>query len=73
MVEVMKTMFLSWEAFEPQQLRVIEVGSKEVTLIYENESRLALEFSDEDQAERFLNGLVGSLMHPEPPDEVRWN
>lgn len=70
----MKTTFLSWEAFEPQQLRTIEVASTEVTLIYNNDSQLALEFADEDQVDRFLNGLVSSLIHSESDDDtVRWN
>ena len=69
----MKTMFLSWEAFQPQQLRTIQVASTEVTLIYKNDSELALEFSDEDQANRFLNELAGSLLRADADDPVPWN
>lgn len=69
----MNTVFISWQAFEPQQLRTIEISDNEVTLIYRNESELALAFSDPDQLDRFLNGLVVSLLHQESPDDVKWN
>ena len=69
----MNTVFVSWQAFEPQQLQTIEVSDNEVTLIYRNESELALAFDDSDQLDRFLNGLVRSLLHQDSPESVRWN
>ena len=69
----MNTVFVSWQAFEPQQLQTIEVSDNEVTLIYRNESELALAFDDSDQLDRFLNGLVRSLLQQDSPDSVRWN
>ena len=69
----MNTVFLSWEAFEPHQLRLIEVSDNEVTLIYKNDSELELAFSNPDQLDRFVNGLVGSLLHQGASEEVRRN
>lgn len=69
----MNTVFISWQAFEPQQLRTIEVSDNEVTLIYRNESELALAFDDPDQLDRFINSLVVSLLHQESPEDVKWN
>ena len=69
----MNTVFISWQAFEPHQLRTIEVSDNEVTLIYRNESELALAFSDPDQLDRFINGLVVSLIHGDSPEDVRRN
>ena len=38
-----------------------------------NESELELEFSDEQQLDRFVTHLVFSLVNRESPQEVRWN
>jgi len=68
----MNTTFVSWQAFEPNQLRAIEIDHNELTLVYENDSALALAFSDEEQLDRFVSHLVTSISHQEP-EEVKWN
>jgi hypothetical protein len=67
------TAFLSWQGFQPNELRLIEVDRNELTLIYNNDSELELEFADEDQLDRFVSHLVTSLVNRESPEEVRWN
>jgi hypothetical protein len=67
------TAFLSWQGFQPNELRLIEVDHTELTLIYNNDSELELEFADEDQLDRFVSHLVTSLVNRESPEEVRWN
>jgi len=69
----MNTTFLSWQTFQPNELRTIEIDSNELTLIYNNDSALDLEFADEEQLDRFVSHLVLSLVHRESPEEVRWN
>ena len=69
----MNTTFLSWQAFQPNELRTIEIDHNELTLIYSNDSELELQFSDEDQLDRFVSHLVLSLVNRESPDDVRWN
>jgi hypothetical protein len=67
------TAFLSCQGFQPNELRLIEVDHTELTLIYNNDSELELEFADEDQLDRFVSHLVTSLVNRESPEEVRWN
>jgi hypothetical protein len=69
----MNTTFLSWQAFQPNELRTIEIDNNELTLIYNNDSALDLEFADEEQLDRFVSHLVLSLVDRESPEEVRWN
>ena len=69
----MNTTFLSWQAFHPNELRTIEIDRNGLTLIYENESELELEFADEEQLDRFVSHLVTSMVHRENPEEVLWN
>ena len=69
----MNTMFLSWQEFEPAELRTIEIDRTELTLVYENESTLELAFSDEEQLDRFVSHLVLSLVNRGSAQEVRWN
>ena len=69
----MNTTFLSWQTFQPNELRTIEIDNNELTLIYNNDSALDLEFADEEQLDRFVSHLVLSLVHRESPEEVRWN
>jgi hypothetical protein len=71
--EAMNTTFLSWQAFQPSELRQIEINDNELTLIYNNDAELDLEFADEDQLDRFVSHLVVSLVNRESPEEVRWN
>jgi hypothetical protein len=49
----MNTTFLSWQSFEPNALRTIEIDNNELTLIYDNDSALDLQFADEEQLDRF--------------------
>ncbi|HEV8543423.1 MAG TPA: hypothetical protein VGR78_13590 [Verrucomicrobiae bacterium] len=69
----MNTTFLSWQGFQPNQLRTIEIDRNEVTLVYNNESELELEFADEEQLDRFISHLVISLVNRDAPEEVKWN
>jgi hypothetical protein len=69
----MNTAFLSWQGFEPNELRTIEIDRNEVTLVYNNEAELELEFADEEQLDRFISHLVISLVNRETPEEVKWN
>lgn len=69
----MNTAFLSWQAFQPSELRLIEIDHTELTLVYNNDSELELEFADEAQLDRFVSHLVLSLVNRESPEEVRWN
>ena len=69
----MNTTFLSWQSFEPAELKLIEIANNELRLVYNNESELELEFKDEGQLDRFVTHLVFSLVNRESPDEVRWN
>ena len=69
----MNTTFLSWQAFEPSELRLSEIDRNELTLIYNNDSELELEFADEQQLDRFVSHLVVSLVNRESPEDVRWN
>ncbi len=69
----MNTTFLSWQSFQPSELRTIEIDKNELTLIYNNDSALDLEFPDEEQLDRFVSHLVLSLVNRESPEEVRWN
>ena len=69
----MNTTILSWQAFEPSELRLIEIDRNELTLIYNNDSELELEFADEQQLDRFVSHLVVSLVNRESPEDVRWN
>ena len=69
----MNTTFLSWQAFQPSELRTIEIDNNELTLIYDNDSALDLQFADEEQLDRFVSHLVLSLVNRESPEEVRWN
>jgi hypothetical protein len=69
----MNTTFLSWQGFQPNELRLIEVDRNELTLIYNNDSELELEFADEEQLDRFVSHLVISLVNRESPEEVKWN
>jgi hypothetical protein len=69
----MNTTFLSWQAFEPSELRTIEIDRNELTLIYDNDSALELQFGDEEQLDRFVSHLVLSLVNRESSEEVRWN
>jgi hypothetical protein len=69
----MNTTFLSWQALEPAELKLIEIDNNELKLVYNNESELELEFKDEDQLDRFVTHLVFSLVNREAPEEVRWN
>jgi hypothetical protein len=69
----MNTTFLSWQAFQPNELRTIEIDRNELTLVYSNDSALELEFGDEEQLDRFVSHLVLSLVNREPPEDIRWN
>jgi hypothetical protein len=69
----MNATFLSWNSFEPNELRTIEIDNNELTLIYNNDSALDLQFADEAQLDRFVSHLVLSLVNRESPEEVRWN
>lgn len=69
----MNTTFLSWQAFQPAELRLIEIDHNELTLIYNNDSELELEFADSEQLDRFVSHLVLSLVNRESPEDVRWN
>jgi hypothetical protein len=69
----MNTTFVSWQAFQPNDLRAIEIKENELTLVYENESELELAFADEEQLDRFVSHLVISLANRQSPEEVRWN
>ena len=69
----MNTTFVSWQAFQPNELRAIEIDHNELTLVYENESELELAFTDAEQLDRFVSHLVISLVNRESPEEVRWN
>jgi hypothetical protein len=69
----MNTVFLPWQAFDTNDLRVIEIDHHEVTLIYNNDTELALSFPDQDQLETFVSHLVGSLICQDAPDHVKWN
>ena len=69
----MNTTFLSWQAFQPNELRTIEIDRNELTLIYNNDSALELQFGDEEQLDRFVSHLVLSLVNRESPEDVRWN
>jgi hypothetical protein len=69
----MNATFLSWQGFQPNELRLIEVDRNEITLIYNNDAELELEFADEEQLDRFVSHLVVSLVNRESPEEVRWN
>ncbi len=52
---------------------MIEIDHNELTLIYNNDSELELEFADEQQLDRFVSHLVVSLVNRESPEDVRWN
>lgn len=69
----MNTVFLSWEAFQPHQLRMIEINDRELTLIYQNDAQVDLAFADMEQLDRFVGRLVGSLIHAETDDRLQWN
>lgn len=69
----MNTTFLSSHKFEPGELRVIEINNNELTLVYNNDAELELEFADEEQLDRFVSHLVISLVNRESPEEIRWN
>ena len=69
----MNTTFLSWQAFQTNELRTIEIDRTELTLIYENDSALELQFADEEQLDRFVSHLVTSMVHRETAEEVMWN
>lgn len=69
----MNTTFLSWQTFQAGELRQIEINQNELTLIYNNDAELDLEFADEEQLDRFVSHLVVSLANRESPEEVRWN
>jgi hypothetical protein len=69
----MNTTFVSWQAFQANDLRAIEINQNELTLVYQNDAELELAFADEDQLDRFVSHLVTSLVHRESPEEVRWN
>ena len=69
----MNTTFVSWQAFQANDLRAIEINQNELTLVYQNDAELELAFADEDQLDRFVSHLVTSLVHREAPEEVRWN
>ena len=69
----MNTTFLSWQAFEPSELRLIEIDQNELKLVYTNDAELELEFADEAQLDRFVSHLVVSLVNRESTEEVRWN
>jgi len=69
----MNTTFLSWPSFQPNELRTIEIDQNELTLIYDNDSSLELEFGDEEQLDRFVSHLVLSLVNRESPENARWN
>ena len=69
----MNTTFLSWQAFQPSELRQIEIDHNELTLIYDNDAELELEFADEEQLDRFVSHLVTSMVNRESPEDVRWN
>ena len=69
----MNTTFVSWQAFQANDLRAIEINQNELTLVYQNDAELELAFADEDQLDRFVSHLVTSLVHRESPEEMRWN
>ena len=69
----MNATFLSWQSFRPNELRTIEIDRNELTLVYNNDSALELEFGDEEQLDRFVSHLVLSLVSHESPEDVRWN
>ena len=69
----MNTTFLSWQAFEPSELRLIEIDHNELKLVYHNDAELELEFANEQQLDRFVSHLVTSLVNRESPEDVRWN
>ena len=69
----MNTTFLSWQAFQANELRTIEIDHNELTLIYSNDSAVELEFGDEDQLDRFVSHLVLSLVQRDSAEETRWN
>jgi hypothetical protein len=69
----MNTTFVSWQSFQPNELRAIEINQNALTLVYENESAVELAFGDEDQLDRFVSHLVTSLAHRESEEDVKWN
>jgi hypothetical protein len=69
----MNTAFVSWQTLQPNELRLIEVDKNELTLIYNNDSEIELEFSDAEQLDRFLSNLVLSLVNRESAEELQWN
>jgi hypothetical protein len=69
----MNTPFLSWDTFEANELRTIEIDDNELRLVYSNDSALELEFADEAQLDRFVSHLVLSLYTRQSPEEVQWN
>jgi hypothetical protein len=69
----MNATFLTWQALEPNELRTIEIDHTELTLIYSNESALELQFTDEEQLNRFVSHLALSFVNRESSDEIRWN
>jgi hypothetical protein len=69
----MNTTFVSWQSFQPNELRAIEINQNALTLVYENESAVELAFGDEDQLDRFVSHLVTSLANRESEEDVKWN
>lgn len=72
-VSVMNASLLSWQDFRTKELRTIEIHRNELKLVYTNNAELGLEFADEDQLDRFVCHLVGSLVNRELSQEVMWN
>lgn len=73
MVEPMNATFLSWQEFQTNDLRTIEIDHNELKLVYANDAELELEFADEDQLDRFVSHLVTSLVNRELAKEAMWN
>jgi hypothetical protein len=68
----MKKVFLSWDVFQPKQIRMIKILGHELTLIYRNNAEVELEFGTDNQLDFFVNRLLASAVEDQP-EYLKWN
>jgi hypothetical protein len=66
------TVFLSWDLFKPNSIRLIKVCQSELTLVYTNDAQICLEFDDPGQMDTFMEHLLTNLGQ-EAPEHLLWN
>lgn len=68
----MNTVFVNWQVFKPNSIRLIKVCQAELTLVYANDAEICLEFEDPDQMDVFVENILSNV-GTETPQHLMWN